>query len=339
MNDAIADNQNWQVIGHDWAVAFLRRGLQHGRIRHAYLLSGSSSLGKMKLAQTFAMALNCEDDAVERRPCLLCRSCISIGKGSDPDLILAQADENGRIKIDSIRQMMRLLALKPYASRYRVAILDDFDQVLPQAQDALLKTLEEPASFAVLLLLAQETDRVLPTIRSRTQLIPLRPLPLETIRSQLIERGAEEERADLVARLSSGRLGWALAALEDGEVLNFRSEMLDTLRDIVAGGRLQRLKLADQLSRNVGRDKPQMRNVLEIWQSYWRDVLLEWYETPVKPCNSDRKEEIRALALRINAEDALRALNATRRAFRTLDTNANVRLALDVLFLDYPGLD
>ena len=339
MNQAYSYKHNWQIIGHDWAVDFLRRGLLNGRSRHAYLVSGSSSLGKMKLAQTFAMALNCEDDAVERRPCLLCRSCISIGKGSDPDLILARADENGRIKIDSIRQIMRLLALKPYAARYRVAILDDFDQVLPQAQDALLKTLEEPASFAVLILLAQETDRVLPTIRSRAQLIPLRPLPLETIRSQLIERGAEEERADLVARLSSGRLGWAIAALEDEEVLNFRAEMLDRLRDIVAGGRLQRLKLADQLSRNVGRDKPQMRNVLEIWQSFWRDVLLEWYETPVKPCNSDRKEEIRALALRINAEDALRALNATRRAFRTLDTNANVRLALDVLFLDYPGLD
>ncbi|MCY4018260.1 MAG: DNA polymerase III subunit [Chloroflexi bacterium] len=339
MNGSIDANHNWNIVGHEWAVELLRRGLQNGRSRHAYLFTGSSSVGKMTLAQTFAMALNCESEDIAGRPCRKCRSCRAIVKGSDPDLILARADESGRLKIDAVREVMRLLALKPYASRFRVAVLEDFDHVLPQAQDALLKTLEEPAEHAVLLLLAGSTEGILSTIRSRTQIIPLRPLPLELVKDHLIGRGAQEDHADLIARLSSGRIGWALAALDDETLLASRAAYLDLLREVLRGGRVDRLKTAEQLSRKLARDKGQLRATLDIWQTYWRDLLLECYETPVKPCNSDRKDEIRALALRVNPAQALHALNATRRTVRALETNANVRLVLDVLFLEYPGLE
>ncbi len=339
MNEIIDANHNWNIVGHERAVEFLRRGLLNGRSRHAYLFTGNSSVGKTTLAQTFAMALNCESEDVAGRPCGNCRSCRGIVRGSDPDLIFARADESGRLKIDAVRDVTRLLALKPYGSRYRVAMLEDFDQALPQAQDALLKTLEEPAEHAVLLLLAASTEGILSTIRSRTQIIALRPLSLELVKDHLLNRGAEEDRADLIARLSSGRIGWALAALDDESLLASRATYLDLLRDILRGGRVERLKIAGQLSGKLARDKSQLRAMLDIWQTYWRDLLLECYETPVKPCNSDRKDEIRALALRANPAGALAALNATRRAARALETNANVRLALDVLFLEYPGLD
>lgn len=339
MEETMDADHNWNIIGHEQAVQLLRRGLLNGRSRHAYLFTGSASLGKMTLARTFAMALNCESQDVARRPCRKCRSCRAIVKGSDPDLILARADESGRLKIDAVREVMRLLALKPYASRYRVAVLEDFDQVLPQAQDALLKTLEEPAEHAVLMLLAGSTERILATIRSRTQIIAMRPLSLALVKDHLISRGADDDSADLIARLSSGRIGWALAALEDETLLATRATYLDLLRDVLGGGRVERMKIAEQLSRKVARDKSALRSTLDTWQTYWRDLLLECYETPVKPCNSDRKDEIRALALRATPAQALRALQATRRTARALETNANVRLALDVLFLDYPGLE
>lgn len=339
MTATLDANHNWDIVGHERAVDFLRRRLLNGRSRHAYLFTGSASVGKMTLARTFAMALNCESEDVAGRPCGSCQSCRGIVKGSDPDLILARADEGGRLKIDDIRDVMRLLALMPYRSRYRVAMLEDFDQVLPQAQDALLKTLEEPAEHAVLLLLATSTERILSTIRSRAQIIPLRPLPLALVKDRLLSRGADADRAELIARLSSGRIGWALAALDDETLLASRATALDLLRDILRGSRVERLRIAEQLSRKLARDKSQLRATLDIWQTYWRDLLLECYEAPVKPCNSDRKEEIRALAMRANPAQALKALNATRQAARALETNANVRLALDVLFLEYPGLD
>ncbi len=339
MHEITESAADWQIIGHEWAVDFLGRALQKSRNRHAYLITGSPSLGKMTLALAFARALNCEAESLSQRPCFACRSCTAIGRGNAPDLIVAGADDGVPLKIDDIRNVSRLLALKPYSSRYRIAIFDDFHLVAPLAQDALLKTLEEPAAHAIALLLAASVERVLPTIRSRAQQINLRPAAPMLIKTQLIARGCEEETADLVARLSGGRMGWALAAIEDEEVLTFRLEMLDLLRDVLAGTRLPRLKAADKLSRRAGRDKALLRNILEIWQSYWRDVLLQCYDSPVKPCNSDRHNEIRALASRIEPARAHAALEATRRTLRSLDTNANLRLALDALFLDYPGLE
>ena len=331
-------SHHWHVVGHDWAVDFLRNGMLNRRTRHAYLMTGTRSVGKMTLARNFAMALNCQHDDITQRPCFQCKSCKSTLSGNNPDLIYSQVEESGRLKIDEVRRITRLLALRPYASRYRVAIFDDFDMASPQSQDALLKTLEEPASYAILILLAQSTDRILSTITSRSQLVPLRPVSLDIIQHELMLQGADEDRADLIARLSSGRMGWALEALADEDVLAFRTDMLDMLRDIVASNRVERLKISDQLSRKMGRDKPLLLYVLEIWQTYWRDVLLESYGSPVKPCNSDRKDEIRALVMRLDPQTAYGAMSATRNAFKALATNANVRLAFDVLFLDYPGL-
>ena len=334
-----ADTGNWGVIGHERAVGSLRRALIHGRSRHAYLLSGSANLGKRTLALRFAMALNCEAGHAADRPCGQCPSCQRIASGADPDVILAGADESGRLRIGVIREVMRVLALKPYASRYRVAILDDFDAVMPNAQDALLKTLEEPPPHAVLILLSRSAEHVLPTIRSRAQIIPLRPLPSRTIESELRRRGADDVQADLLAGLSGGRIGWALAALDDPSLLQSRDAALDTLERIVAGDRVARLKTAESLTRKAGKDKSGIRAMLEIWATYWRDALLACCGSPLRPCNGDRADAINALSLRIDTSQALNALHATRRSLNALQTNANVRLALDVLLLDYPGLD
>jgi len=115
--------------------------------------------------------------------------------------------------------------------------------------------------------------------------------------------------------------------------------MLDELSEIVAGGRLARIKAAERLSKRVGNDKAALRDILEIWLTYWRDVLLQAHDCPVKPCNSDRAEEIRSLAARASAGEAQGALEATGRTIEALATNANIRLALDALFLDFPGLE
>ncbi len=326
---------NWGLVGHGWAVEFLRRSLLHGRNRHAYLITGAAGLGKGALAHAFALALNCEATPLESRPCRRCRACRALMRGQDPDLILAQADEGASIKIEQVRELTRLLSLQPYASRFRIAILDDFDLAPPLTQDALLKTLEEPAPFAVLVLLASAPERVLPTIRSRAQTIPLRPAPIAAIRDALVKRGCEAGKAELIARLSAGRAGWALNAWRDETALDFRGEMLDLLRDVVAGSHLARLKAADKLSRRAGRDKAMLRAAAEIWLTYWRDVLLQCHESPVKPGNSDRVDEIRALARGMDGVEARAAIGATRRTLEAFSTNANTRLALEALFLEW----
>lgn len=331
-------SHNWPVWGHDWAVDFLRSSLRHRRNRHAYLITGSRKIGKMELARAFAMALNCTHEDDEARPCGECRSCRLIGSGNHPDILYSERDEkSGQLKIDAIRDVIRLLALKPYDSRYRVAILEGFDNARPQAQDALLKTLEEPSPYAVLLLLAESTEPIMPTITSRCQIIPLRPVPQSAVHDYLLEHGADDEQATLLARLSSGRIRWALDALHDETILIEREDILTTLHNVLAGRCVERFAIAEELEKVGRKDRGAIRYLLEIWQTYWRDVLLLALRSPVKPCNSDRLVEMQQLVQRIQPDEARRALYATRTMLHeTLNTNANLRMAFEVLFLDYP---
>jgi len=334
-------NHNWPVWGHDWAVEFLRKSMAHGRNRHAYLITGTRGIGKNQLAHAFAMALNCTHEDPAMHPCGECRSCRVIYSGNHPDMLYSQTDEkSGQLKIDAIREVTRLLALKPFDSRYRIAIFDDFDAAQPRAQDALLKTLEEPSSHAVLILLAQSTERVMSTITSRCQIIPLRPVPSETVQNFLEMHGAEEERATLLARLSSGRIGWALNALREDVVMEEREDMLNMLENVINSNRAGRFAIAEDLDKLARKDKAAIRTLLETSQTYWRDILLLAQDSPVKPCNSDRHVQIQQIVQRTQPEEALRAIKATRAMLNeTIKTNANVRLALEVLFLDYPGLE
>ncbi len=328
----IATTHHWPIYGHDWAVEHLRRGMAHGRTRHAYLIVGPESVGKNTLAHALAQALNCTDE--NARPCGHCRSCMLIASGNHPDILYSQLD-GAVLKIEEVRSVTSRIALKPYEARYRVAILRDFDRAQPRAQDALLKTLEEPPPNAVLILLAPTTDSLLSTIVSRSQVISLRPIPAEVIQAMLVERwNADPEQAALLARLSGGRMGWAIRALEDPSLLDQRQEALDLLEQAVSLNRAGRFALAEDLSK----EKLGLAPLLELWQTYWRDVLLISEDSDVPITNIDREDSLRQLARQIAPEDALKALNATRETLRQLVYNLNLRLALEVMFLDYPGL-
>jgi DNA polymerase-3 subunit delta' len=329
-------SHHWPLYGHDWAVEHLRKALANGRVRHAYLITGSESLGKETLARCFAMALNCTHTDEALRPCGECRSCQRIVSGNHPDVLYAEHDATtGALKIEEVRAVMQRLALKPYEARYRVAIFRDFDHARPQAQDALLKTLEEPAPHAVLILLAPSSESLLPTIISRSQVMTLHPVPQATVQAVLMEHTEiDPQQADLLARLSSGRIGWALQAAADPGMLELRQVALTLLEDVLEGNRSQRFALADDLSK----DKLALVPLLELWQTYWRDVLLLCAGAPVPLANIDREATLQPLARTLDRGSALRALQATRTILGQLTTNVNLRLALEVLFLDYPGL-
>lgn len=328
---------NWPVYGHDGAVDFLVRGMTNGRLRHAYLIVGAPSSGKRTLARAFASALNCEYADPAYRPCGECRTCRLIAAGNHPDVMTTETDPTtGVLKIEAIRGITSRIAMKPYQSRMRVAILPDFDHAQPRAQDALLKTLEEPPDYAVLVLLATSLESILPTILSRSQIIQLRPAPAAIVRDVLVERlGLESVDADSISRFSGGRVGWALRAAQDASILEARAEALDLLENIVGMNRAQRFAQAEKLSG----DKAALADRLELWLTYWRDVLLQAEGTPVKVCNVDRRAAIERLLYTVDADQARAALHATRALLDRLPYNINLRLALEVMLLDYPGLE
>ncbi|MCU0511549.1 MAG: DNA polymerase III subunit delta' [Anaerolineae bacterium] len=337
MDNDTTTAHNWHLHGHESAVRFLQKSLRHGRARHAYLFTGPQNIGKTTLAHAFAAALQCEQEEVALRPCGQCRSCKRLHSGNHPDILYARHDDKtGTLKIDALREVMQQIALKPFASRYRIAILEHFDAAQERAQDALLKTLEEPPPRAVLLLLAQTAAGLMATITSRCQVLPLRPLPLATVEAALLARGADPTPAAILARLSGGRMGWALLALDDAEILQQRDQALTLLEEALTGGRLVRFRLAENLGKL---EKSAVRAVLELWQTGWRDLLLLAHGQPVELCNIDRADVLQRLAQQFPPAQLLRGLKATRHLLNdTLLTNASMRLALEVMLLEYPGL-
>jgi len=330
----------WNLIGHTWAVEMLQRDLAHERVRHAYLFTGPAGLGKRTLIAEFARALLCSSPD---SPCGQCRHCQLAAKGSHPDLLTIAPEISGKrvraekIKIEPVRQLIYDLSLKPIEAKRRVARLLRFDAANIETMNAFLKTLEEPPGNAVILLTAERADDLLPTIVSRCEVIALRPLPLETVRDALITQWlVPAEQSDLLAHLSGGRLGWAVRMHEDKDALDARAQKLDDLRRLLGGTRVERFAYADQLSRAGSLDR--IQDTLDLWLSFWRDILLASAQTSAPLTNPDRETEIHGLAQTLSPAVASQALTALRRTSELLEKNVNTRLALEVMLLDWPRL-
>ncbi len=332
----------WNTIGHEWAVAMLARAAQT-RPSHAYLITGPAQIGKLTLAQDFARALNCTaGDAAPlfgetaQPPCGACRACQLITAGQHPDvrLVRRQPDKT-EILVEQLRDVQSEMAFKPYEARWRVAIIEHIDEANASAANAFLKTLEEPAPQVVIVLTAQNPESVLPTIRSRSQQLPLRPLPLAQVERALAERlGVEPARARLLARLSAGRIGWAISAAGDEDLLEQRRAQLSGLLEIPDQSIAARFETAGRLAAKDA----DVRGALDLWLSWWRDLLLVKGGHGGAIINADFAERLQRDADRFDLRAIERYLAAIQDARVQIEQNVNARLALEVLFLDMPQL-
>jgi DNA polymerase III subunit delta' len=319
------------LIGHQWATAHLARVLNVGRLRHAYLLSGTAGIGKTAFARTFAQAVNCTHP--DQRPCGQCRACTLIGRDAHVDVSLADAP-----KIEDVRGMIKSLYLRPVEAQNRVLILRRLEQSVPATMDALLKTLEEPPGHVILLITTENLGRLLPTIRSRCQHMPLRPLPADEVRQALHGYlNIPEDQAALLANLSGGRIGWAARAVSDPALLEIRNKAITCLEEALAGNRNQRFAAVGKLL--PGRKNPELAEMLEIvewWQTYFRDLLLIGENVPLGVLNRDRQVALRQIAQEVGKEACVAAIKALRQAAFYLGRNVTPRLVIDNLFLELP---
>jgi len=326
---------NWNLIGHEWAVDMLKKHVVNGATRHAYLFAGPPGLGRRTLALRFAQALNCQTPVEAGIPCGECRDCRQIAAMQHADLSVIQAEsEGGTLKVDQIREARRSLTLKPYQSNYRVAIFLRFQEANDNAANALLKTLEEAPSYAVLILTADNPEQLLPTIVSRCEVLRLRPLSMEAVQKALESSGVESSQARLIAHISGGRFGYALQMIANEALLEKREERLNDLQSLISASRVEKFAYADKLAR----DKDSMRQAILVWLSYWRDVMLRSAQAETPLVNVDRNVEIEDLAGRLNLSAARTVVGGLEDVLEKMEKNVNPRLLAEVLLLDLPRL-
>jgi DNA polymerase III subunit delta' len=328
---------SWDLIGHEWAEKLLQEHLVRSEVRHAYLFTGATGTGRRNLAIAFACAINCLQPPSPGEYCGKCRMCIQTQKMQQTDMGIVRAEnEGGMIKVEQVRNLERSLSLSPYEAKFRIALLLDFQQANANAQNALLKTLEEAPQKVILLLTADSAENLLPTISSRCEILRLRPTSVETLQEKLISRWhIEASRAALLAHLANGRVGAALRYDASPELIEARTVVLDDLLRMLPSSRRERFAYAESLYRN----RDGIRIVFQTWYTWFRDLMLIVNGSEAEITNFDRKDELAQLATKVTPADALAMVQAVDRAMAALEVNGNLRLLLDTFFLDLPRID
>jgi DNA polymerase-3 subunit delta' len=330
----------WQTVGQDRAVAALQRGLAQGRQAHAYLFVGPPQVGKGTLALELAQALNCEGP---EPPCQECSPCRRIAAGIHTDVQVVGVEigdgaAHKDIRIQQIRDIERAVSLRPFEGRCRVIIIDPADAMNEEAQNAFLKTLEEPPPDVVFVLITSRPQALRETIRSRCQRLDLSPLPVPQLEEALRQRWTlAPGQAQVLARLSRGRLGWAIAAHQDQEMMRVRHEALMDIRALPERTIQERFAYASEVASRFSRDRTTVLAVLDLWREWWRDILLLSSGCQDAITNLDLGDILKAEAGRYDAVRVVAFLRSLAASKRHLEGNVNPRLALEVLMLDLPA--
>ncbi len=335
-----------ELIGQDRALGALRSALTRGALHHAYLFGGPEGVGKGTAARLLAQAANCDAPAPER-PCGRCVPCRKIARGTHPDVIaLAQErvmakagrwePKGGRapskdIVVDQVRDVVdHRLAMKRFEGRRRFVLLDPADAMNPQAQNALLKTLEEPPEDTTLVLVASSPDALLPTIRSRCARVAFAPLPDELIAERLVARGRAPEEARLAAALAGGSLGRALAL--DAAALAAREQAVAAAAALDPDDASTWIAFA----RDQGGDRERARELCQLLDVWLRDVLAVKAAGDAAPLAlADLAAQTRRAAAALSAGEAVLRVEHARSAAAALLQNAAPALALERMLIGW----
>jgi DNA polymerase III delta' subunit len=328
----------------DWvdpaAIGRLQEAITGGWVSHAYLLSGPKGVGKAALARGFAQALCCTD--AERRdrsmPCGTCRACRNVQRSVHPDVETFSldtqamlADKPGRgstLTIDTIRRLRSSGALFPLECDRRILIVEDAETILEPAQQALLKMLEEPPQGVTLVLLADEPERLLETVRSRCQEVALRPIAQTAVEQTLLHRGVADAIASEVAGLSRGCAGWALAAVADKKLLQARRDERERAARWIASPRYEQLVTAFTLGDQFAKRRSEVVGVVQAAIELLREEMI----AAAQAMQNGSESAGTTTALSIS-----RAIGASLRCLSDLDSNVRPRLALEAMVVAWPN--
>lgn len=319
------------IVGQEQIKEHFRSALTSRKISHAYIINGEKSAGKEFIAKIFAQTLQCEKGGDE--PCMECHSCKQALSDNQPDIIKITHEKPNTISVDDIRaQINNDVAIKPYSSPYKVYIMNEAEKMTIQAQNAILKTLEEPPEYAVILLLTTNVNSLLPTILSRCVVLNMKPVADDLVRKFLMEElQIPDYKAEVCVAFARGNVGRAKALASSEEFDNVKAEALSLLKYI------QDMELYEIIAaiKKINDYKLEVNDYLDIMAIWYRDVLL------FKATNDSNhlifREEIQTLrkvAQRSSYEGIERVIQALDKAKNRLNANVNFELTMELLFLE-----
>ena len=319
-----------EILGNEMVKDHFKKAIQNHKISHAYILTGEAGMGRKSIANAFAMTLLCEKGGSE--PCMMCHSCKQVMSGNHPDLIYVTHEKPGSIGVDDVREQINdTIMIRPYSSYYKIYIVDEAEKMTVQAQNALLKTIEEPPHYAIIFLLTTNAAGFLPTILSRCVTLELKPISADIIRKELMEHhNMPDYQADVCAQFAQGNLGKAIKLASSEEFNEMKSHMTSLMR------RMEKMDVfgISQAVKELEEYKPKIGDYLDLMNIWFRDVLL------YKATGDERKitfQDEKMIIKRQASECSYHGLNtiiqAENTARRRIACNGNYNLAVELMLL------
>lgn len=322
------------IVGHNKLKHHLQAAIEKDKVSHAYIINGEQGAGKRLIASVFSKTLQCSSPIInenEINPCGICKSCMQAESGNHPDIIWV-THEKYSIGVDDIRkQVNNDIGIKPYSSPYKIYIINEAEKMTEQAQNALLKTIEEPPAYGIILLLTNNTSPILSTILSRCVLLDLKAIKEEKVVGFLMEKyGIPDYAAKLAAQFSQGNIGKAIRYGTSTDFMQIKEEVLHLLKYI---DEMEISEIIDSI-KNLSEYKLQINDCIDFMQLWYRDVLM------LKITNDPNmllfKEQYRFLleqAKRRGYEEVENIMNAMDKAKIRLKANVNFDITMELMLL------
>lgn len=318
-----------EIKGNQQVKNILQRGARTGRFSHAYIFQGAEGMGKKIIANAFAKALQCTQG--EGEACGVCHGCKAFDSGNHPDVFYVLPHKTKNLGVEDIReQIVKNADIKQYEYPYKIFIIEHAEKMTIAAQNALLKTLEEPPEYVVFLLLAENMNGFLPTVLSRCAILKLQPVPKKEIESYLLGNGfAEESTASIFAEYAQGSIGQAVELATSEEFITMREDilsMLCKLKEQSIPSLLEKAKELEQYKNNL--------RFLEIASLWYRDVLVaKRLQESQYLIQKDKEKQIMSQARQDSLQGILNKLQVIQKTKSHLARNANFQLTMEVMLM------
>lgn len=315
------------IIGQEEAVEILKDEIEKDRISHAYLFSAKDGSGKSKLAFEFAKASFCEETGIDS--CGSCINCRKMDHQNHPDFkTISVLEGKTAISIDQIRELKKEIAYKPYDSDHKIYIIKSAEKLTKQAANSLLKTLEEPPSFATIILLVEDSGKLLPTLVSRCQQIKLNSVAKNKIKELVLKEGLDKNQAEIVSSAAAGSPGKALAITKIEDYFIQRQEIYDFLKRIKTKNTIEIFEITKKLCSLLKNDFP----CFDLLSDWYRDIMMIKQDYLDAVINKDYLEDLKELAEDLSLQNIIRNLELISQSEEYIERNIREELSLEVLF-------